>query len=185
VASDSDMLDDSAGGSPSASPFEALGLPARIDLDPDAVDRAWRRAAAAWHPDRFADPLARAEAVRRAAVVNAARETLRDPLTRAEALSAVRGVALAGTEAAMPPAFLMQMLELRESLAEGAAGGDPAVCGQLAAEAEAGIEERLAAVASLLGQPAIGEAAAAIREHLAACRYLRRFAAEARAAAVG
>jgi hypothetical protein len=33
-------------------PFEALGLPARRDLTDAQVDAAWRKAAAATHPDR-------------------------------------------------------------------------------------------------------------------------------------
>lgn len=36
----------------SADPFAALGLPARPDLTDDEVRAAWRRVAAATHPDR-------------------------------------------------------------------------------------------------------------------------------------
>lgn len=36
----------------SADPFAVLGLPARPDLTDDEVRAAWRRAAAATHPDR-------------------------------------------------------------------------------------------------------------------------------------
>ncbi len=38
--------------SPSADPFAALGLPARPDLSDDQVRAAWRKVAAATHPDR-------------------------------------------------------------------------------------------------------------------------------------
>ncbi len=36
----------------SANPFEALGLPARLDLSDEQVRAAWRKIAAATHPDR-------------------------------------------------------------------------------------------------------------------------------------
>lgn len=170
-------------GASIAGPFEILALPARIDLDPAAIERAWRRAAAACHPDRFEDPLAGAEAARKAAAVNAARQTLRDPLSRAEALLARRGVSLEGSETPMPADVLAEMLELRESLAAGA--GDAAGCERLAADAEEGIAARLTAVASLLDGEIDPAKAATIRDHLGVCRYLRRFAEEARAAAAG
>src|SRR5271156_7001703 len=37
---------------PEQNPFEALGLPARPDLDDEQVRAAWRSIAAATHPDR-------------------------------------------------------------------------------------------------------------------------------------
>jgi curved DNA-binding protein CbpA len=37
---------------PEQNPFEALGLPARPDLDDEQVRAAWRAIAAATHPDR-------------------------------------------------------------------------------------------------------------------------------------
>jgi curved DNA-binding protein CbpA len=64
------------------SPFELLGLPARPGLSDDDVRAAWRRLAAATHPDRAdgGDPAA-------FAAVAAAYSRLRTPTGRGEALA--------------------------------------------------------------------------------------------------
>jgi hypothetical protein len=65
-----------------ADPFSALGLPARADLTDDDVRSAWRRIAAATHPDRAdgGDP-------GRFALAAAAYTTLRTRSGRGEALA--------------------------------------------------------------------------------------------------
>lgn len=63
-------------------PFAALGLPARADLSDDDVRAAWRRIAAATHPDR--DDGGSPEQYAAAA---AAYATLRTPFGRGEALA--------------------------------------------------------------------------------------------------
>jgi hypothetical protein len=63
-------------------PFAALGLPARADLSDDDVRAAWRRIAAATHPDR--DDGGSPE---RYAAAAAAYATLRTPFGRGEALA--------------------------------------------------------------------------------------------------
>ncbi len=65
-----------------AGPFAALGLPARAGLTDDEVRAAWRRIAAATHPDRpdGGDP-------ERFAVAAAAYTALRTPSGRGEALA--------------------------------------------------------------------------------------------------
>jgi DnaJ domain len=67
---------------PSVDPFGALGLPPRAGLTDDEVRSAWRRVAAATHPDR-ADG---GDAARFAAAA-AAYTALRTPFGRAEALA--------------------------------------------------------------------------------------------------
>lgn len=64
------------------SPFETLGVPASVELTDDDVRSAWRRTAAATHPDRAdgGDPAAFAAAA-------AAYTLLRTPAGRAEALA--------------------------------------------------------------------------------------------------
>jgi hypothetical protein len=63
-----------------ANPFEALGLPARPDLDDEQIRAAWREIAAATHPDRAGggDPARYAQA-------SAAYAELRTPWGRSEA----------------------------------------------------------------------------------------------------
>ncbi len=67
---------------PSADPFAALGLEPRPDLTDDEVRAAWRRVAAATHPDREdgGDP-------QRFAVAAAAYTTLRTRFGRGEAIA--------------------------------------------------------------------------------------------------
>jgi hypothetical protein len=62
------------------SPFDTLGVPARPDLDDEAVRAAWRAIAAATHPDRAdgGDPARYAQA-------SAAYAELRTPWGRSEA----------------------------------------------------------------------------------------------------
>ena len=67
-----------------SSPFEVLGLPASDDLTDDDIRSAWRRIAAATHPDRAdgGDPAAFTAAA-------AAYTLLRTPAGRSEALADV------------------------------------------------------------------------------------------------
>lgn len=80
-----------------ASPFAALGLPAQPGLSDDDVRAAWRRIAAATHPDRAdgGDP-------GRFAAAAAAYSTLRTPSGRGEALADLAG---AGGPLAPVPAW--------------------------------------------------------------------------------
>ena len=70
-----------------------------------------------WHPDRFAkaDPRARRASLQRSVQLNEAWRVLKDPFKRAEYLLSLSGISL-GKE--VPPALLMETLELREELAE-------------------------------------------------------------------
>jgi curved DNA-binding protein CbpA len=72
-------------------PFGVLGLPASPELTDDEVRAAWRRVAAATHPDRAdgGDPVAFAAAA-------AAYTLLRTPAGRAEALADLRAGVRAG-----------------------------------------------------------------------------------------
>ncbi|MEZ6243561.1 MAG: DnaJ domain-containing protein [Phycisphaerales bacterium] len=100
-------------------PFDALGLPPGFDTDPADVERAYLARAAAIHPDLAApDPLVQADAARRSARLNAARETLLDPERRAVALLARLGGAPAADDRALPDGFLMEMMQTRVQIEE-------------------------------------------------------------------
>jgi molecular chaperone HscB len=102
-------------------PFETLGTPARFDLDLAALEKTHRELSRALHPDRFANAGAseRRAALEKAASVNEAFRTLRDPIRRAEALFRAAGLAVGEESEPKPsPSFLMEMLEQREALAE-------------------------------------------------------------------
>jgi molecular chaperone HscB len=102
--------------------FELFGLPAAFAVEADALERSYREIQSKVHPDRFAHA---GDAERRASLqwttrVNEAYRMLKDPVQRAKHLLELHGVDVAfETNTAMPPEFLMQQMELRESL-EGA-----------------------------------------------------------------
>jgi molecular chaperone HscB len=99
--------------------FDLFGLAPAYALETDALERSYREIQSRVHPDRFAHA---GDAERRASLqwttrVNEAYRTLKDPVQRAKHLLELHGVDLAfETNTAMPPDFLMQQMELRESV---------------------------------------------------------------------
>lgn len=107
--------------------FELLGLPVTYALDENALRTAYFAAQRQWHPDRFVGKpeTERAEAILKSQTVNEAYEALKNPLTRAEHLLEIHGVFVNSEEGgeAVAPALLMEMMELREQLADAAGEG--------------------------------------------------------------
>ena len=102
-------------------PFETLGIEARFDLDLNALAERHRALSGALHPDRYASGSAgeRRLALEKAVAVNEAWRTLRDPVKRAETLLRRSGVEVGETAEPRPsPELLMEMMEIREELAE-------------------------------------------------------------------
>jgi molecular chaperone HscB len=108
--------------------FDLFGLAPAYALETDALERSYREIQSRVHPDRFAHA---GDAERRASLqwttrVNEAYRTLKDPVQRAKHLLALHGVDVAfETNTAMPPDFLMQQMELRESLEAAVGKKDP------------------------------------------------------------
>lgn len=100
-----------------ADAFEILGLPRSFDVTSSQVAAAHLRACATLHPDRAKDALERDDFMRRAAAAGEAKQRLMSDVGRAEALLAARGVD-AKLEVPLPPAFLMETMELRERIEE-------------------------------------------------------------------
>lgn len=116
---------------PRPDPFDILGLDARFDLDPQAIDRAYLTRAAACHPDLAgSDPAQAAEAARLAAALNDAKAVLTKPETRARALLSrlgnewAMGERVGGND--LPDGFLLEIMETRMAVEEAVAGGDSA-----------------------------------------------------------
>ena len=105
-------------------PFAMLGLPPRFDLDTAAIETRFRERSRELHPDRFATaPQAeRTQALVQARALNDAYQVVRRPQRRAEALLARAGLVI-GDHERLEPAFLMEILELREELAEARVAG--------------------------------------------------------------
>lgn len=112
---------------PFANHFEVFGLRPQYGVDQAVLERAYRALQAEVHPDRHAQggDAARRAAMQWATRVNEAYVTLRDPLKRARYLLELDGVTVdAEGAAAVPPAFLMEQMELREALEEAASAKD-------------------------------------------------------------
>lgn len=165
--------------SSSSSAFELLGLPAQFDLDPAAIERAFFDRTKDLHPDRFANAPAaeRVAALSRSRALNDAYATLKKPVARAEYLLAQAGITIGDNER-IDPAFLMEVLELREELA-----------GAKAAKQTAEIERLQAAmktrrIATLDELPPLFERhdLVAIKERVMLLRYVDRYLEECDAA---
>ena len=131
-------------------PFQLLGVDRRFDIDLSVVEKTHRELSRALHPDRYSQAGAseRRAALEKAASVNEAWRTVRDPIKRAEALFAVNGIAVGENhEPKATPAFLMEVLEEREALAEARAAKDLAKVSAIGAAMSArqqGVEKKLA-----------------------------------------
>src|SRR5262245_34105471 len=101
--------------------FATLGLAPRFELDPAELERSYLERSREVHPDRFA--AARVAALQRSMAVNEAYKILKRPVKRAEHLLGRHGVTIGGNER-LDPAFLAEILELREELAEARQAGD-------------------------------------------------------------
>jgi len=112
----------------SANHFELFGLPTAFSLDLERLSERYRSLQRTLHPDRFA---AAGERERRLSLqassrVNEAYRVLRDPVARARyLLSLYTGEAGAESETTRDMAFLMEQMQLRESLAGATAEEDP------------------------------------------------------------
>ncbi|HEY3351883.1 MAG TPA: Fe-S protein assembly co-chaperone HscB [Polyangia bacterium] len=158
--------------------FAALGVPRRFDLDRRELETRHRELSRLVHPDRFAtaDGRERRLSLLWATAVNDALKLLRDPWRRAEYLLQLGGVDVGderGGQRHVPPAFLMQTLEMREALAEATAAGDAARVGAMRADVEARRAALLAQVGELFAAAAADRAPLATA--LAQNRYYARF----------
>jgi molecular chaperone HscB len=159
--------------------FGLLGLPAQFDLDPAVIEAAFFDKSKELHPDRFASAPAaeRVAALSRSRALNDAYQTLKKPVARAEYLLARAGVTIGDNEQ-LDPAFLMEILELREELAEARVARRTSEIEKLCAAMKA---RRKASIDSL---PSLFEAndLSAIKTQLILLRYIDRYLEECDAA---
>ncbi len=99
-------------------------MPPRFDLDPQAIEKAFFERSKELHADKFASAPAaeRVAALSKSRALNDAYQAIKKPVPRAEYLLARAGVPIGDNER-LDPAFLMEILELREELAEARAAG--------------------------------------------------------------
>jgi molecular chaperone HscB len=159
--------------------FGLLGLPAQLDLDPHVIERAFFDKSKELHPDRFANAPAaeRVAALSKSRALNDAYQVLKKPVPRAEYLLARAGVTIGDNEQ-LDPTFLMEILELREELAEARVAKRTSEIEKLCGVMK---QRRRAAVDSLTHLFERNDLAA-IKKQLIVLRYLDRYLEECDAA---
>jgi molecular chaperone HscB len=164
-----------ASPSSSSDAFGLLGLPARFDLEPQVIERAFFDRTKELHPDRFANAPAaeRVAALSRSRALNDAYQTLKKPVPRAEYLLSRAGMTIGDNER-LDPAFLMEILELREELAEARAAKRTADIERLAKVMASRRTDAVTALSALFER----EDLPAIKERLIVLRYLDRYLEE-------
>ena len=178
---------------PKADYFRVLGIPRAFDVDIAEVERRYKDTTRILHPDRFAraDPQARRASLERSVELNLAWQTIKDPVRRAEYLLSLHGVDIgdrAGRGGAdqsgahvtlpVPQVLLLEVMELREALAQAQADQDLREVEALIAKVGSRLGTVMDDVAKAFSgsSPDLGTAAA----RLVTVRYYRRFLYEAR-----
>ena len=122
--------------------FTFLGLPRKLTIDPQDLERRFRDLSRKFHPDYYynASPAERLASLERSSYLNDAYRALRNPVARVEHLLAIEGLPSARSEAPstgsgqeasnVPPALLEEVFALNEELDEirelRESGSDPA-----------------------------------------------------------
>jgi molecular chaperone HscB len=172
---------------PKADHFHVFGVERRFALDLAELERRYKDMTKVLHPDRFAraDERARRASLKRSIQLNEAWRTLKDPVRRAEYLLSLSGVVVGGEEGTtrkvdgakvrlpVAPALLMEVMELREGLAEARAAGAHEQVATLAATVRGRRDAAMRAVGSVFSQKAPDHEA--IARDLVAVRYYDRF----------
>ncbi|MEM6505776.1 MAG: Fe-S protein assembly co-chaperone HscB [Planctomycetota bacterium] len=155
-------------------PFELFGIERRFALDEAALRRAFLKASAEHHPDRFVDPIDQAEAVESMSRLTEAYRVLSDPESRARALLGLSSFELAEDRDKLPPELLMEVIEVREEMESAIESNNQAELDRLrrwATRQRAGYLDRLD---ELFGLGLDQQQAASVRLTLNALRYIQR-----------
>lgn len=108
--------------------FELFHLEVDFEVDRAELDDAFRSLQREYHPDRHAHKgdVAQREAVQASSLLNTAYESLKDPLQRAQYLLTLKGIETGeDSRRQLPMDFLIEQMELRESLADAPDAADP------------------------------------------------------------
>lgn len=164
--------------------FETLGVAQAFALDEKALEERYRELTRLLHPDRHAaaGASARRLALEKTIAVNDAYRVLKDPSRRAAYLLSLHGIDLGetGSGAAgrfLPPGFLFEVMEMRESFDEARAKKDFSAVEKLASMARSEKQTALGAIATAFETNDYEEAA----RRLSVLRYYERLLGEVRA----
>ena len=103
--------------------FSFLGLPRKLVIETQELDRRFRDLSRKFHPDFFynASPAERLASLERSSYLNDAYRALKHPVSRIEHLLTIEGLPLGKTEegaAKVPPGLLEEVFALNEELDE-------------------------------------------------------------------
>jgi molecular chaperone HscB len=183
------------GGEPMAQAadyFAILGVERRYHVALDELERRFHERSKLHHPDRHAqsDPQTRVKSALAATELNQAYRTLRSDISRAEYLLKLEGITISDERSGhkVSPAFLMEIMELREALMDARGEGDADKVRALAADVRARHEKGVAQIgAAFTNYEAASDDAArktaltTAADALVAERYFRRFLDEVEA----
>jgi len=158
--------------------FQLFAVPATFAQDRAVLDARWKELQREAHPDRFAAQGAAAQrvAMQWSVRINEAYQRLKDPIRRASYICELNGAPLdAENNTAMPPDFLMQQMEWRETLDDVA---DIASLEKLNTEVEAGRTRALSSLDWLIDEKGDYPAAA---KQVRALMFIERFAQDVEA----
>jgi molecular chaperone HscB len=158
--------------------FQLFAVPATFAQDRTVLDARWKELQREAHPDRFAAQGAAAQrvAMQWSVRINEAYQRLKDPIRRASYICELNGAPLdAENNTAMPPDFLMQQMEWRETLDDVA---DIASLEKLNIEVEAGRTRALSSLDWLIDEKGDYPAAA---KQVRALMFIERFAQDVEA----
>ncbi len=141
--------------------FAFFGLPRKLEIDADTLERKFHSLSWKLHPDNFvrASEYERSLSLERSSQLNDAFRTLREPVSRLEYLLEISGARSEGQHKQQaPPELLAEVFELNESLDElreaRQAGGDTVVMAEIGRHlnaARADFEEKLGDVDREIG----------------------------------
>lgn len=162
--------------------FALFGLPQRFRIDRSELEQRYRALQTQVHPDRFSH-LPQSEqrlSMQWATRVNEAYQTLLSPLARGRYLLGLHGVdTQEETNTVMPADFLLQQMELRETLEAARLNRDPAALDALEARIKHAVDELQRQLAQALDEQRDYPTASGIVRKL---RFMERVAEEISAA---
>lgn len=158
--------------------FELFGLPLSYRVDPERLAGCYRSLQGVLHPDRFssATDQERRLSLQAATQVNEAYQTLREPVRRARyLLDLYRYTPSESARRQTDTEFLMEQMELRETLAEARLQADPrSVMVELSAHVERQMERLEAELEPLFAEPTPGNLGKAM-EGASRLQFLQKF----------
>ena len=161
---------------PGRTHFERLGVSDTFEQDLEELARQHRKLQRVFHPDRFAsrDDRQRRLSLQHATALNDGYRVLKDPCRRADYMLGLRGMDMSdeGKQVKLEPAFLMDVMELREAIEELSGADTHVERGQIEIDVASRYEAKLASLGAGLdgGEVAI----VVLAQYAAQIKYLKR-----------